>query len=319
MKHWPIFLRWLTVAALLDWLIGRTLTRSAIYMPKTLLLVDAYQALGVIGQVAFTLTSLLALLTVLWIAWQGRRNITFSLLLIASVVFSLVFIFVMPEGWWLVIDRMLIVAIVTVLLGRLWRAAGDRRRKIAVTIPMLAMWLGAMYQLLPALAQTLQLPEAPTLGQTLFNAGEILVALTPIALWLLLRWHERTRVYVLAAIPMVLFSIMHLAAPAMISIISIWSIGLTLYLPWPIYALSLWLSTVIIISALKHDQPIGWAMLLLLAAGYAPQVSTQVFISIIALQFLFPESLRYVAADYYSTAALTSVNRPLVEAGSSLT
>ena len=201
MKHWPLFFRWLTVAALIEWLIGRTLIRSAIYMPKTLLLVDTYQALGVIGQVAFTLTSLLALLTVLWIAWQGRRNITFSLLLITSVAFSLVFIFVMPEGWWLVIDRMLIVAIVTVLLGRLWRAAGDPRRKIAVTIPMLAMWLGAMYQLLPALAQTLQLPEAPTLGQTLFNAGEILVALTPIALWLLLRPHERTRVYVLAAIP----------------------------------------------------------------------------------------------------------------------
>jgi hypothetical protein len=319
MKHWPIFFRWLTVAALIEWLIGRTLIRSAIYMPKTPLMVDAYQALGAIGQVAFTLTSLLAVLAVLWIAWQGRRNIAFSLLLITGVVFSLVFIFVMPEGWWLVIDRMLIVAIVTVLLGRLWRAAGDRRRKIAVTIPMLAVWLGAVYQLLPALAQALQLPEAPTLGQTLFNAGEILVALTPIALWLLVRPHERTRVYVLAAIPAILFSIMHLAAPAMISIMSIWSIGLTLYLPWPIYALSLWLGTVIVFSALKHDQPIGWALLLLLAAGYAPQVSTQVFISIIALQLLSPESLRHVAVDIYSTAAETSVNRPLVEAGSPLT
>ncbi len=283
MKHWPIFFRWLTVAALLDWLIGRTITRSAIFMPKTPFMISAYQALGTIGQVVFTLTSLLALISIVWIAWQERRNIAFSLLLITSVVFSLVFVFVMPDGWWPVIDRMLLAAISTVLLGWLWRAAGDRRRQIILTAPLLAVWLGALYQLLPALAQALYLPEAPTLGRTLFNLGEVLVALTPIGLWLLLRPSERTRVYVLAAIPAILFSIMHLIAPAMMSVMAIWSIGLTLYLPWPIYALSLWLGTVVIISALKHDQPIGWVLLLLLAAGYAPQVSTQVFISVSAL------------------------------------
>ena len=319
MNRWPIFFRWLTIAALIEWLIGRTLIRSAIYMPKTPLMIGAYQALGAIAQVAFTLTSLLALLTLLWIAWQGRRNIIFSLLLIGSVLLSLAFIFTLPEGWWLVIDRLAILAIVTVLLGRLWRVGSDRRWQIAVTIPMLAVWLGAMYQLLPALAQALQLPAAPAVGQTLFNAGEILAALTPIALWLVWRPHEPKRVYALAAIPAILFSIMHLAAPAMTSILSIWSIGLTLYLPWPIYALSLWLGTIVVVSALKHDQPIGWALLLLLAAGYAPQASTQVFISIIALWMLSPEPLRYIAADNYSTAALTSVNKPSVEIGSLLT
>jgi hypothetical protein len=175
------------------------------------------------------------------------------------------------------------VALVTVLNGQLWRAANDRRWKIVVTIPILAMWLGMMYQLLPTLAQALQLSEAPAVGRTLFNLGEVLVALTPIGLWLLLRPRERTRVYVLAAFPAIIFSIMHLIAPAMLSVMAIWSIGLTLYVPWPIYALSLWLGTVIIISTLKRDQPIGWALLLLLAAGYAPQVSSQVFSSVIAL------------------------------------
>jgi hypothetical protein len=230
-----------------------------------------------------TLTSLLALISIVWIAWQERRNIAFSLLLITSVVFSLAFIFLAPDGWWPVFDRLLIVVVVTILLGWLWRAAGDRRWKIVMTAPMLAVWLGAMYQLLPALAQALHLPEAPAMGRTLFNLGEVLVALTPIGLWLLLRPRERTRVVVLATIPAILFSIMHLVAPAMVSVMAIWSIGLTLYLPWPIYALSLWLGTIVIISALKHDQAIGWALLLLLAAGYAPQVSTHVFIGVSAL------------------------------------
>ncbi|CAG0935941.1 hypothetical protein TFLX_04795 [Thermoflexales bacterium] len=283
MKQWPIFWRWLTVAALLEWLIGRTLTRSAIFMPKTPFMISSYQVLGTVGQVAITMTSLLALISILWIAWQERRNITFALLLITSVACSLTFIFVLPDGWWPVIDRMLLVAISTVLLGRLWRAAGDRRRQLILTIPVLAVWLGALYHWLPALAQALQLPEVPALGRTLFNIGEILVAFTPIGLWLLLRPRERIRVYALATIPAILFSIMHLIAPALVSMLVIWSIGLTLYLPWPLYALSLWLGMLAISSALKRDEAIGWGLLLLLAAGYAPQVSTHVFISLSAL------------------------------------
>jgi hypothetical protein len=243
----------------------------------------------------------------LWIAWQERRNVPFALLLIVSVVFSLTLIFVMPEGWGLVIDRLVIVAIVTVLMGRVWRNNGDRRWKIAVTIPMLAVWLGAMYQLLPALAQALQLPAAPALGQTFFNVGEILAALTPIALWLVVRPQARRRVQALAAIPAILFSIMHSAAPAMTSILSIWSIGLTLYLPWPIYAISLWLGTIVVISSVRQEQPIGWALLLLLAAGYAPQVSTQVFIGISALWMLSPES-RHHTRDNFSKVTLTFAN-----------
>ena len=86
MKHWPIFLRWLTVAALLDWLIGRTITRSAIFMPKTPFMIGAYQTLGTIGQVVFTLTSLLALIGITWIAWQERRTIAFSLLLLTLMM-----------------------------------------------------------------------------------------------------------------------------------------------------------------------------------------------------------------------------------------
>lgn len=310
MKHWPIFFRWLTIAALFDWLIGRTFARSAIFMPKTPLMITAYQALGTIGQVVFTLTSLLTLLGMVWIAWHERRNIVFSLLLLASVVFSLVFVFVMPDGWWVVFDRLLLVAIVTVLIGRLWRAPFDRRWKIALTVPMLAVWLGAMYQVLPALAQALHWPEAPALGRTLFNVGEALVALTPIGLWLLLRPQARTRVYVLAAVPAILFSIMHLVAPAMLGVMAIWSIGLTLYVPWPIYALSMWLGIIVVVNTLKHDQAIGWALLLLLSAGYAPQVSVQVFISVIALWMMlrsqpvaqtkqvepYPQAARTIAA-----------------------
>jgi hypothetical protein len=309
MKQWPIFLRWLTLAALLEWAIGRTFIRSAIYLPKTPFMIGVYQALGAIGQVAFTLTSLLALMCIVWIAWQERRNITFALLFSASVLLSCVFIVVLPEGWWLVFNRLVLVAIITVLLGRLWRTTGERRWKIAVTLPVLAVWLGAMYQVLPALAQALHWPETPAMGHTLFNLGELLVVLTPIGLWLALRPPARAQTYMLATIPALLFAIIHLAAPAMAGIMAIWSIGLTLYLPWPIYALSLWLGTIVVISAMQCDQPIGWALLMLLAAGYAPQVSTQMFISVIALWLMLP-----APAPVSPAAAVPPTVRPIAPA-----
>ncbi len=43
------------------------------------------------------------------------------------------------------------------------------------------------------------------------------------------------------------------------------------------------MDNVIVVNSELRLQPIGWVLLLLLAAGYAPQVSVQVFTSVIAL------------------------------------
>ena len=81
---------------------------------------------------------------------------------------------------------------------------------------------------------------------------------------------------------------MHLVNPAMSGILAIWSTGLTLYLPWPLYAVSLWLVSVAAIVSLRRGDPAGWAILLLVAGGYAPQLSAQLFLSLIALWLLAP-------------------------------
>jgi hypothetical protein len=79
---------------------------------------------------------------------------------------------------------------------------------------------------------------------------------------------------------------MHRANPSMAGILAIWSIGLTLYLPWPLYAVSLWLAGAAAITALRQGQPAGWVILLLAAGGYAPQLSSQVFLGLVALYLL---------------------------------
>jgi hypothetical protein len=83
----------------------------------------------------------------------------------------------------------------------------------------------------------------------------------------------------------------------MSGILSIWSIGLTLGLPWPLYAISLWLAGAVVIASLRRNDPTGWAMLLLMAGGYAPQLSTHVFLGLIGLWLLVSPAAQSPVAD----------------------
>ncbi|MBI3244685.1 MAG: hypothetical protein HYZ49_20595 [Chloroflexi bacterium] len=284
MSRFPLFFRWLTIAALADWLITRTITRTAIFMPKPPQVVAAYQALTLIGQLAFTLTGLLALAAVFWIAWQSRRSVVLPFVLLSLAVFSIASVFVAPGGWLAVGYQLLVMVAVGIVGKHMWQETGGLKNKIAWSAPALALMLGGLYQLLPALYTALRWPGPPPLTETLFNLGELFVVLTPIVLWWAVGRASRViSPYKWAAIPVLAFVVAYLANPAMTAIIAIWSTGLTLYLPWPLYAVSLWLAGVTVIAALRQGNPTGWAMLLLIAGGYTPQLSAQVFLGLIAL------------------------------------
>ena len=78
----------------------------------------------------------------------------------------------------------------------------------------------------------------------------------------------------------------------MAGIMAIWSTGLTMYLPWPLYALSLWLFGATLLALWRQGSPSAWALLLLAAGGYAPQLSSQVFYSLIGLWLLSANFLK---------------------------
>lgn len=309
MNHLPLF-RWLTFAAVIDWLIGRTVTRSAMFMPKSPLMIAVYQALGAIGQVALTLTSLLAIIAVIWIAWRERRHGLWPLLLIARVALSLGSMFVAPTGWLRVIDHALSLIIVSALLARLWRTTAALIDKVMWSLPGLALFCGVLCQFLPALAEALNLSATPTWASAIFNLGELLIVLSPIGLAWINRVHLNRKACALAIIPALLFTLAHFANPAMTGIIAIWSMGLTLYLPWPLYAISLWLFGALVNRSIGYQTPIGWVLLWLAASGYTPQLSTHLFIGLIALWMARPTH----AADETQPVALNRQVAPQVAA-----
>jgi hypothetical protein len=292
MKRLPPFFYWLTGAALADWLIMRTVTRSAIFMPKTPAMISVYEVLNVVGQFAGTLSSLLVLGALAWIAWRSVQSGAWfapALVWIALLFFSVLFLFIPPTGWLLVgYDLMLLVAAGIVAL----RIAGEpTEKRILGALPVLALLIGGIYQIAPAIYDVMAWPGPPRFTNALFSLGELLVVLSPVAWWWIYGRGASWKVWTIAGIPALLFAGMMLGSSSMTGTIAIWSIGLTLYLPWPIYAVSLWLATLTVIVALRHGDPAGCVILLLAAAGYAPQLSTGLLLGPIALWLLTaPES-----------------------------
>jgi hypothetical protein len=293
-------IRWLALAALADWAITRTLTRSAIFMPKSPPVIAAYQVLAFVGQLASTLTALLALVIVGWIAlgeWRVRRAFGLSPLFAALAVFSLLFLVVPPGGWLAVGHHLLVVMAVAATGWKAWTEAGGVRRRIGWVLPALAVLAGELYQLSHALFAAMRWPGPPPFATSIYNAGELLVVLSPAALWWAVGQGSALPSKLWAALPALAFATAHLINPAMTGIIAIWSTGLTLYLPWPLYALSLWLATATVITSMRRGEAAGWAILMLAAGGYAPQFSTHVFLSLTALWLLAspPERAAQVA------------------------
>jgi hypothetical protein len=285
MSRLPVLYRWLTLAALADWLIGRTMMRLAIFMPKSLPIIVVYQMLGYIGQFAATLISVLALCGVGWLAWRAvrvQRQFALPLVLSSLLALSLALLVVAPTGPLLLGYHLFLMAAVLLFGWQVWEGNASLAKRAAGTAVALAILFGELYQLLPALYETLRWPGPPPFASAFFNLGELFVVLSSMALWWAYGRGATWRVWLAAVLPALAFVVFRFANPAMTGIIAIWSMGLTLYLPWPVYALGLWLTGVTVIRALRQGNVAGWAILLLMAGGYAPQLSTHAFLGLLA-------------------------------------
>lgn len=284
-RHPPL-LRLLVFAALADWLIARTLTRLLIFMPKSPGLIAFYKGLVFGGQLSITLASLLSLGFLMWMIWKHLRTernhwLAISWMAIASIGLSALFI-PLPLG--LVFAYRILALMAIAVEG--WRAvsAGETvAQKVAHAVPVLVLLVGGMHQGIQVLHQALPLPDLLHLSQVLFNLGEGLLVVASLAIWWAYGRGASRHVWLASLVLPAGFVILHTTNPALTGIISIWSMGLTLYLPWVLYAFSIWLIEVALLTLLGKGSPIGWALLLLAAGGYAPQTNIQVLYGLIAL------------------------------------
>ncbi len=272
--------QYLALAAVADWLITRTLTRAGVFVPKSPALVSAYQGVTSAGQFASTLAGVLALTMMAWLAWVEwqRRGVVLSLTYALLAGGSLILLLTVAPRW---LTGGLQLLSLTALIILAWR--GVQRERAFILFPAAAHAMGSLFVLLPAITAALAWTGPQLTGAVLFNLGELSVVLSGFALWWAFGRRVPKRLWILASVPALTFTGMFQAAPAMTGIFSIWSTGLTLYLPWPLYALSMWAASVALLAAWEDRQPAVWAILLLFAGGYVPQLSMHGFFGLVAL------------------------------------
>lgn len=312
MEKQQTLFKWLALAAVVEWLLVRTFSRVAIHIPKSPLMISVYTAVTQVGQVAGTFVALLALVLLLWIVWQSRREVWQALALVGLGVLSLLFLFVVPPAWLALLYQLLgVTAVLFICAGAMRGRNGKPDKKqiwpelAALLFPATALLAGLLYQLLPNLYALLNWPGPPPLTGILFNLGEIFVVGSVLVWWWTsFSFDGRTRswdLWLLAAIPALLFALSFWRDPAMTGILTIWSTGLTLFLPWPVYVLALWLAGVTVLAAWRSDPPVAYAILLLISAGYAPQLSSQLFCALIGLWLWarpFPSVQKQTSSDW---------------------
>ena len=149
----PTLLVLLVASAMVDWLVTRTLTRLAIFIPKTPAMIVGYQIINDLGQAG----SAVAAFTALWcigcivlLEWKRRKGFGLAAPL-AALALLVLFKPLAPTSGWLVAYHVLTLVVLLVLAWRgAWLAAGWTNR-LARFLPALAMLVVALYQAGPAL------------------------------------------------------------------------------------------------------------------------------------------------------------------------
>jgi hypothetical protein len=291
MKQIPVLVKWLALAAAADWLLNRTLTRLAIYMPKSAPVILVYQGLEWLGQLAGVFSGLLGLGILAWIAGSDFRRRRAPLIWVSCAAlfgFAWISLFVALPGWLALAYHLCLLALLAALLQRAWRAGQGLTGKLAGLLVGAALAISQVYQALPRLYVVSHSQSSTAWSLVLYHAGELLVLASVALLWLAHGRAASRIIWLAGALPGLAFSAMRLADPALAGILAIWSTGLSLFLPWPMYPLALWLATVTVLQAGRNGSPAGWALLLLAAGGYLPQTNVQVFFGIVALWLLAP-------------------------------
>lgn len=284
---------WLIAAALVDWLVMRTLTRFAIFVPKTPEMITGYQWLNWLGQAGSTVAAFLALLgvgAIVVIEWRARRAWWLALPMAGLAMIAVLAPFFRPAIW-LSGYSLLAVMVLLALSWRIIRTVAPATVRLALLLSVLAMVAAALYQAAPTLYALLRWSGPPAWGLPLFRVGEGLVVLGAAALWWAFGRRADRRSWLVGFLLAISFIAAYLATPAMTATIVVWSHGLTLTLPWWLYVAALLLFGVTIIHNLRNGRrSVAWALLLLAAAGYAPQLSSQFWFGVIGVWLLSEES-----------------------------
>lgn len=289
----------LLAAALVETLLLRLVTRVGVHMPKDGSVTDAMQAASFLGSLAFNFASLLATaLVVLVLASlvlrieSGVRRVAFaglSLAMLLGLGLSLATGAPAADALFGMAVALLVGFIGLVLAGERHSTPGAR---LALALMVVAYFCYQYYLLGHLFYRILDYGAVPPLSIAVLRLGEVLaVAAAAAAFWAWglprWRWVGTAGLAAVAAV-LVALTLAGLSPASTIAILALWTTGLSLFLPFPIYLLALALYLLTLVACWRSGDAF-WAaagLLLVLLAGYMAESTYGHLLLLLGVAFL---------------------------------
>lgn len=305
----PYALWTLLAAGLGELLLFRTMSRVGVHIPKQGAVLDVYDALVRLGSFAFDVSSVTVFIALLLLAYPTARRwrdrpaplaATPALILVLAAL-SLSFAFTDESPALKLTYGLISVAIMLLLAARAGSdGESDRPRRAIVALIVLAYVASQYYTLANQAYRALGLTAAPPGATRALEAAELLVVITAfVTFWAWsgvregLRWRPSPLQMGAAALLIVAFVGAYRGEDSSTAaILSLWTLGLTLYLPLPVYALALGLYGATLVACLSRarSEPAAMgdaiALGLLLVAGLTLELTYQHLVAVVALLLL---------------------------------
>jgi hypothetical protein len=268
------------------------------------------EIVGRIGLYLISPTAVLALAVLLLLvvptgaaAVSARQapRLALSLLLAVFGLLALAHTFY-PTQLWLNVTLNLLTLVALWCVALLCLVEGKRSAWLRAGVTLIALaYSGWLYYVLQQdlVDRGVSLPGAPIL---FLNLGEVAAVLVPVALFAAValphgQWRHPLR-WVLPVLLAAVFSAGNVADALLnqgfMGVFTIWSVGLNLFLPWPLYAISGALYVYAVLTCFKGrgrrareaNPGTGMGLLLLTFAGYALQLPFQFTVAVLSIALL---------------------------------
>ena len=289
----------LLAAVLAETLLLRGAVRVGVHVPKDRAISDLFEAASVLGSLAFNFASILAIVLVTLLvgslAVQRKGALARIVLVMPGLAMlsglSLTLATDKPEA-----DALFGVSAAILACVVLLAAIGERKispMEGAAMALILAAYLSYQYYALSYLFyRLLDVAAVPPASMSFLRLGEVLAvaaSATAFLAWGLPRRHliGPLGLVAVAAVLLVL-TLAALSPVSTVAILALWTTGLGLFLPFPIYpvALGLYLLTIVACWRSRDGFWTASGLLLVLLAGYMAEATYQHILLVLALAFL---------------------------------
>ena len=289
----------LLIAVLAETLLLRLVTRVGVHLPKDGAVSDAFQAASFLGSLAFNFASLLAIALVVLVLGSmmlragsplGRSAVA---LLSVAMLSGLALSLATDEP---AADAVFGVA-AALLTGIVFLSAAGEKRVTPAAGVAVALMVGAYfsyqyYVLSYLFYRILDYAAVPPASMAVLRLGEVLALIAAAAVfwaWGLPRWRWVGSAG-LAGVAAVLFALTlaSMSPVSTMAILALWTTGLSLFLPFPIYLLAMGLYMLTLVACWRSGDGFWMAagLLLVLLAGYMAESTYHHLLLLAGVAFL---------------------------------